>query len=45
MADGVADIVVGRGQLSDLDNLVKDWRSNGGDKSRAEYQEALAARG
>jgi putative aldouronate transport system substrate-binding protein len=43
MSDGVADIVVGRSQLSDLDNLVRDWRNNGGDKARGEYQSALAA--
>ena len=43
MSDGVADIVTGRGQLSDLDGLVKDWRNNGGDKARAEYQDAIAA--
>ena len=43
MSDGVADIVTGRGQLSDLDNLVKDWRNNGGEKARGEYQDALAA--
>src|SRR5438552_8584189 len=43
MSDGVADIITGRNQLSDLDNLVKEWRSNGGDKARAEYQDALAA--
>jgi putative aldouronate transport system substrate-binding protein len=41
--DGVSDIVVGRSQLSDLDGLVRDWRNNGGDKARAEYQEAIAA--
>jgi putative aldouronate transport system substrate-binding protein len=43
MSDGVADIVTGRSQLSDLDSLVKDWRNNGGDKARGEYQDALAA--
>jgi putative aldouronate transport system substrate-binding protein len=43
MSDGVADIVVGRSQLSDLDGLVSAWRTNGGDKSRAEYQDAIAA--
>jgi putative aldouronate transport system substrate-binding protein len=40
--DGVSDIVVGRAQLTDLDGLVRDWRNNGGDKARAEYQEAIA---
>ena len=44
MTDGVSDIVVGRSPLSELDNLVQAWRSNGGEKSRAEYQEALAAK-
>ena len=43
MSDGVADIVIGRTQLTDLDGLIKDWRSNGGDKARAEYQEAITA--
>ena len=43
MSDGLADIVIGRAQLSDLDGLLKDWRNNGGDKARAEYQDALAA--
>ena len=43
ITDGVSDIVIGRAELSALDGLVKDWRTNGGDKSRAEYQDALAA--
>ncbi len=43
MSDGVADIVVGRNQLSDLDGLVNQWRSSGGEKARGEYQEAIAA--
>ena len=43
ITDGVSDIVIGRAQLSDLDALVKDWRNNGGDKARGEYQDALTA--
>lgn len=38
---GVSDIVQGRRPLSDLDSLVSDWRNGGGDKMRAEFQEAL----
>jgi putative aldouronate transport system substrate-binding protein len=41
--DGVSDIVIGRSDLSALDGLVRDWRTNGGDKARAEYQDAIAA--
>jgi putative aldouronate transport system substrate-binding protein len=41
--DGINDVVVGRSPLSDIDGLVSAWRNNGGDKSRAEYQEAIAA--
>ncbi|MBV9580940.1 MAG: extracellular solute-binding protein [Chloroflexi bacterium] len=40
--DGVSDIVVGRNPLGDLDGLIKDWRTNGGEKARAEYQEAIS---
>ncbi|MBV9171027.1 MAG: extracellular solute-binding protein [Chloroflexi bacterium] len=43
IGDGIADIVVGRAQLGDLDGLISDWRKNGGDKARAEYQQALGA--
>ena len=43
MTDGVSDIVIGRAQLSDLEGLLKDWRNNGGEKARGEYQDALAA--
>jgi putative aldouronate transport system substrate-binding protein len=43
MTDGIADIVIGRTQLSDLDGLLKEWRNNGGEKSRAEYLESIAA--
>ncbi len=40
--DGVADMVTGRSPLSNLDQLLKDWRNGGGDQIRAEYQQAYA---
>ncbi|MER6514350.1 extracellular solute-binding protein [Nonomuraea sp. NPDC001636] len=39
--DRVTSIVAGRAPLSDLDKLVKDWRAQGGDQARAEFEEAL----
>jgi putative aldouronate transport system substrate-binding protein len=44
LSDGVSDIVIGRSELTALDGLLKDWRNNGGDKGRTEYQDALAAK-
>ena len=41
--DGITDIVAGRRPLSDLDTLVSDWRSGGGDQVRQEYLDAMAA--
>jgi putative aldouronate transport system substrate-binding protein len=41
--DGLTEIIRGTRPLSDLDSLVSDWRSNGGDKIRDEFQQALAA--
>jgi putative aldouronate transport system substrate-binding protein len=41
--DGVTDIVAGRRPMSDLDGLVSEWRSNGGDQVRQEYLDAMAA--
>ena len=38
---GVQDIVLGRRPMADLDQLVKDWKSKGGDTIRDEYQAAL----
>lgn len=43
--EGVAQIVFGRESVSAFDQLVKDWRSGGGDEIRAEYQEALQRAG
>lgn len=39
--DGLVDIVVGRRQMTDYDQLVKDWQSNGGDQIRKEYTDSL----
>ena len=41
--DAITDIVTGRRPPADLDGLVKDWRSGGGDASRAEFEQAYAA--
>jgi putative aldouronate transport system substrate-binding protein len=38
---GVQDIVSGSRPLTDLDALLKDWRSGGGDASRTEFEQAL----
>jgi putative aldouronate transport system substrate-binding protein len=45
LSDGITDIVVGRRPLSDYDQLVKDWQSNGGEQIRKEYSESIAASG
>jgi putative aldouronate transport system substrate-binding protein len=43
--DGITDIVVGRRPMSDYDQLVKDWQTNGGETIRKEYAESIAASG
>lgn len=40
--DGVNQILFGRAPVSSLDQLVSDWRKNGGDQIRAEYETQLA---
>jgi hypothetical protein len=37
LMSGVADIVLSRRPLTDLDGLVADWRTRAGDKMRAEF--------
>jgi putative aldouronate transport system substrate-binding protein len=41
--DQLNEIVFGKRPVSALDDLVKEWRTNGGDKIRAEYEQALEA--
>jgi putative aldouronate transport system substrate-binding protein len=40
--DGVRDIILGRRQLSAYDQLVNDWKTNGGDAIRKEFQDAIS---
>lgn len=41
--DRVSGIASGRQPVSDLDQLIKDWRAQGGDEIRGEYEKALNA--
>jgi putative aldouronate transport system substrate-binding protein len=43
MGDGLNDIIFGRSNVATLDQLVKDWRAQGGDTIRAEFEAALQA--
>jgi putative aldouronate transport system substrate-binding protein len=43
--DGLVDIVVGRRQMSDYDQLVKDYLGGGGEQIRKEYVDSIAASG
>jgi putative aldouronate transport system substrate-binding protein len=42
MTDGVNQILFGRTPVSSLDDLVRTWRSTGGDQIRSEYEDAFA---
>jgi len=43
--DRVSAIAAGRAPLDDLAQLGKDWRSQGGDQIRTEFQQVLQASG
>jgi putative aldouronate transport system substrate-binding protein len=40
--DGLLEILQGRADVSNLDQLVKDWQTNGGDDMRIEYMKAMS---
>jgi len=42
---GLVDIVVGRRQMTEYDQLVKDWQTAGGEQIRKEYVESISASG
>jgi putative aldouronate transport system substrate-binding protein len=41
MGDGLLAIIFGRSDLSSYDQLVSNWRSQGGDQIRSEFEKAL----
>jgi putative aldouronate transport system substrate-binding protein len=41
--DGITDIIAGRRPMTDLNGLIGEWKTNGGDQVRKEYEEAMAA--
>ncbi|MDE3078174.1 MAG: hypothetical protein KGJ86_22350, partial [Chloroflexota bacterium] len=41
LTDGLNSIIYGRASVSSLDQLVKDWRTGGGDQVRSELEQAL----
>ncbi len=43
VADKYTEVVTGRADLDSWDQLIEDWRSQGGDDIRAEYEEAIKA--
>jgi putative aldouronate transport system substrate-binding protein len=44
MGDGLSDIIFGRSDVASVDQLVQDWRNQGGDMIRREFETALASR-
>jgi putative aldouronate transport system substrate-binding protein len=42
LSDGLGPIVAGTAPLSDLDKVVGEWKSGGGDQMRTEYEKAYA---
>src|SRR5262249_15924773 len=45
MGDGLNNIIFGREDVASLDQLVKDWRGQGGDTIRGEFEIALQVLG
>jgi putative aldouronate transport system substrate-binding protein len=41
MGDGLLAIIFGRAEMSSFDQLVQDWRSQGGDQIRSEFVKAM----
>jgi len=43
LTDALGPIVAGTSPLGDLDQVITDWRKNGGDQMRTEYERAYAS--
>lgn len=44
-SDRITSIIAGRAEMSDLDQLIKDWRAQGGDQARKEFEEVIQKAG
>jgi putative aldouronate transport system substrate-binding protein len=43
LIDATTDVLAGRRQVSEWDQIVKDWQTNGGNAARTEFEQAIAA--
>jgi len=43
--DGANDVIFGRSPVSAWDQVIANWRSQGGEQMRQEFQQALATAG
>jgi putative aldouronate transport system substrate-binding protein len=41
--NGIGEVVLGRAPANSIDQLIKDWKSQGGDQMRTEFEQAIAA--
>jgi putative aldouronate transport system substrate-binding protein len=41
--DGIVDIILGRKQMTDYDDLVKAWQTEAGEQVRKEFTDSMAA--
>jgi putative aldouronate transport system substrate-binding protein len=40
--NGIGDVVLGRQPVSSVDDVIKQWKSQGGDQMRTEFEQAIA---
>jgi putative aldouronate transport system substrate-binding protein len=43
LTDAITDLLAGRRPMSDWEQVVKDWQTNGGNEIRTELEKAIAA--
>jgi len=43
LIDGTTDVLAGRKQLSEFDQVIRDWQTNGGNEIRTQLEQAIAA--
>jgi putative aldouronate transport system substrate-binding protein len=40
--NGIGDVVLGRQPMSSVDDVIRQWKSQGGDQMRSEFEQAIA---